>query len=356
MQNGSPASYGPAATPLAVSPFRSNARRVQWPLVVLLLSIGLTAVAAIDAQRSVRNQRRVAERAVREYASFAAWSYAQHLALALDGIGREVLGAVNHGDNMHTSPRVPTARDLAAYLRWDDACGCRRTFAGPSPEAFFALDLRARSVSEDVNVSANPAEPADVYRSASDVGGVGGAGGVADAAHAAPAAPLPATFREWLLDSLSVRVRGRFGLNRGFRFVVERHTDEPRIVAYTLMPLAWGDTMVYGSVYTPASFSRILANALDSPGLLPDAFSGGRASRDVINLAVADRLGHPLFATKGSPSAGSRRASQRHSRPTHSSWTPPSDPRSPAACSSAACRRRGFPFHSGCSRSPRHCR
>ncbi len=297
MDNASPALIGPAAAPL-VSPFRSRARRVQWPLVVLLLSIALTAIAAIDAQRSVRNQRRLADRALREYASFAAWSYAQHLALALDGIGREVLGAVNHGDNMHTSSPVPTAQDLASYLRWDEACRCRRTFVGPSPEAFFAIDLRERSIGVDVNGAATSAEPIGLYRSAASP-----ANRVSPEVEPPSGAVLTSAFRDWLLDSLSVRVRSRPGLNRGFRFVIERHTGAPRIVAYTLMLLA-GDTMVYGSVYSASSFTRILANALDSPGLLPDAFSEGRANRDVINLAVADRFGHSLFATRTSPSAG----------------------------------------------------
>ena len=59
---------------------------VPWPLVVLLLSIALTAVAAFDAQRAVRTQRRVADRALREYASFAAWSYAQHLLITIGSI------------------------------------------------------------------------------------------------------------------------------------------------------------------------------------------------------------------------------------------------------------------------------
>jgi hypothetical protein len=55
-----------AAHPFAISPHRSTAQRVPWPLVVLLLSIGLMAVAAFDAQRAVRTQRRVTDRALRE--------------------------------------------------------------------------------------------------------------------------------------------------------------------------------------------------------------------------------------------------------------------------------------------------
>jgi signal transduction histidine kinase len=282
----------PASVPLAVSPFRSNTRRLQWPLVVLLLSIGLTAVAAFDAQRVVHNQRKVADRALREYASFAAWSYAQHLAAALDGVGREVLGAVNHGDNMHTAPRIPTARDLAAYLPWDETCGCRRTFAGPSPTAFFAMDLGTRTVSQDHNLAPDSLEFGQVYRSVADAT----EGNAANVAR-----PSRGTFEQWLIDSLSARVRSRSGMTRGFRFAVERQTISPRVVAYTLMPTIWRDTIVYGAVYSPSAFSRMLAGALDSPGLLPDAFAEGRRNRDVISVAVADRGGHRLFTTEVPP-------------------------------------------------------
>jgi signal transduction histidine kinase len=259
--------------------------------VVLLLSIGLTGVAAFDAEHVGRNQRQVADRALREYASFAAWSYAQHLSLTLDGIGREVLGAVNHGDNMHSYPRVPTARDLARYLRWDQGCGCRRTFAGPSPDAFFALDLRARTVNADFNSAADRPDPTDSYRIAD---------GAPEARNVAPALELSEQDRRWLVDSLSARVRAHPGMNRGFRFVVQAPLRDgaARILAFTLMPTVWGDTIVYGARYSGAAFARVLATALDSRGLLPDAFTEGRRNRDVIDLAVADRAGHALFASQ----------------------------------------------------------
>ena len=82
-------------------------RRFRWPLFVLLVSIGLTGLAAIEAQRTVRSQAALSERALREYASFAVWSYAQHLADTLNIIEREAIGAVNHGNNMHNNPEIP---------------------------------------------------------------------------------------------------------------------------------------------------------------------------------------------------------------------------------------------------------
>src|SRR5881275_1833860 len=84
--------------------------RFRIPLIVLLASIGLTALAVVDAQRAVRSQQAVTQRALREYATFAAWSYAQHLNEVFNTLLRESLGAVNHGDNMHTNPTVPHAR------------------------------------------------------------------------------------------------------------------------------------------------------------------------------------------------------------------------------------------------------
>src|SRR3712207_9061245 len=60
------------------------------------------------------------------YASFAAWSYQQHLREALMMAAREVLGPVNHGHELHTSPRIPHARELAHYLDWDSRCFCHR--------------------------------------------------------------------------------------------------------------------------------------------------------------------------------------------------------------------------------------
>src|SRR5689334_19251881 len=96
--------------------------RFRVPLIVLLASIGLAALAVVDAQRAVRSQQEATRRAIREYATFAAWSYGQHLDEALAALTREALGAVNHGDSYHTSPQIPRARDLAHYLPWDPTC------------------------------------------------------------------------------------------------------------------------------------------------------------------------------------------------------------------------------------------
>src|SRR5688572_22839557 len=130
----------------------------QWPLPLLLVSLGLTAVAAIDAHRAIRSQRDMADRAMREFASFAGWSYNERLENRLQAMLRESLGAVNHGNAVHETPPVPSARHLPHYLPFDSRCNCHRTYFGPNPIGMFAFELgdRGRDLDVMVNMDADP--------------------------------------------------------------------------------------------------------------------------------------------------------------------------------------------------------
>jgi signal transduction histidine kinase len=253
------------------------------PLVVLLASIGLTALAVVDAQRSVRSQQVIARRALREYASFAAWSYAQHLNEALAYMAREALGAVNHGDNLHTSPRVPPARELAHYLPWDPACACHRARNGPNPATFFALRIGVDSLDVALNTHPDPRQGWEVDRPLPVPLAPGFAGDYSRGE------------RRWLVDTLTRRIRTAHLIDHGYTLVVGETQEGPLIIAYTLMPTSWGDTMVYGARYSPSAVSRVLSTVLDGSGLLPSTFTDGRRNRDVVAVRVHDRGGHPLF-------------------------------------------------------------
>ena len=257
--------------------------RLRWPLVVLLASIGLTALAAIEAQRAVRSQQGIAQRALREYASFAAWSYAQRLTDTLNTMQREALGAVNHGDNLHTSEQIPQARELAHYLPFDERCNCHRPRWGPSPEAFFALKIGDPRLEAGVNTHPDAQEGWEVDR------------------------PLPLTIpmtlnrsysaaeSEWLVDSLTKRIRHLGEIDHGYTLVVGRVQNKTRIVSYTLMPTSWGDTMVYGARYSHESFALLLGGVLDGTGLLPATFTEGRRNRDILVVRVLDQHGNRIF-------------------------------------------------------------
>ncbi|HEU4629793.1 MAG TPA: HAMP domain-containing sensor histidine kinase [Gemmatimonadaceae bacterium] len=269
--------------------------RLRWPMLVLLASIGLTALAVVDAQRAARSNQAVARRALREYATFAAWSYRQHLEERFAALAREALGAVNHGDNLHTNPEVPPARELAHYLPWDSGCACHRTREGPQPALFLALRLGSDSLDVGVNTHPHPLEGWEVDQP------------LLVPAPAGAVLDLPDADRRWVIDTLTRRVRAARRPDHGFTLLVDeggrgnegtggaRRTRARRVLAYTLMPTSWGDTLVYGAWYAPAALDSVLGAVLDGSGLLPSTFTAGRRNRDVLTVRVRDRAGRLLF-------------------------------------------------------------
>jgi signal transduction histidine kinase len=249
-----------------------------------MASIGLTALAAFDAQRAVRAQDKVVSRAIHEFSSFAAWSYGQHLKQQLGMAAVEVVGAVNHGENTHTSPRVPKARELAHYLPTDTRCDCHRTLMGPNPASFFGFKLGSRDVDVAQNLYADPAE-----------------GWRVDPVPGQPLPPEPAFSRadlRWIADTLTVQVRLRLADNHGsggYGLLVGRSEGRVRPIMFTLMPTSWGDTMIYGAEYTPAAFESMLTRVLDDGGLLPGTFTEGKRNRDVVAVRVMDGAGTTVY-------------------------------------------------------------
>ena len=258
---------------------------VRWPALLLLLSLGLTALGLVEANRAVRSQQAVAEHALRDYAGFAAWSYEQHLRDALGAASQEVLGAVNHGEEMHTNRRIPDARDLAHYLPWNAHCACHRPMRGPSPTLYFGFVLGSDSLGTGVNTHPDPAEGWEVDRPLP--------------------APLPAgratgytaAEKTWIRDTLTRQIRRGAGNGR-FTYVIGTRDSVPRLFMYTLMPTAWGDTVVYGAEYARAAFAGMLAEVMYDRGLLPATFTRGRAMRDVVQLRVGDDAGRTLFESE----------------------------------------------------------
>lgn len=260
---------------------RPSALRLRWPLLVLMASIGLTAVAAFDAQRAIRVQDKVVSKAIHEFSSFAAWSFGEHLKQQLGLAAVEVIGAVNHGENMHTSPRIPEARELAHYLPMDARCDCHRALLGPNPASFFGFKLGSRDVDVAQNVYA---EPSEGWR----VDPVPGQA-------LPPRIPFTNADLRWIADTLTTQARLARTDNHGYGLIVGRLNGRVRPIIYTLMPTSWGDTMVYGAEYTPAAFQSILTRVLDGSGLLPETFTEGKRNRDVVAVRIMDGDGATVY-------------------------------------------------------------
>jgi hypothetical protein len=97
-----------------------------WLQILLVGGLACAVIVLVQVYRLQRSNWSVVERALRDYSTFAAWSYGQHLTSQVRESVDELLGAVNHGDGMHTSPRIPDARDMGHFIPMDIECNCHR--------------------------------------------------------------------------------------------------------------------------------------------------------------------------------------------------------------------------------------
>ena len=250
-----------------------------------MASIGLTALAAFDAQRAVRAQGKVVDRATREFSSFAAWSYSEHLKQQLSLAAVEVVGAVNHGENMHSNPRVPQAFELVHYLPTDIRCDCHRTRLGPTPEIFFGFKLGTRKVDVARNLYSVPSEGWRV--------------------EPMPGHEVPPMLKSgmseadsWLADKVGEQARSGGRDEYGYGMVLGRNNGRLVPIIYTMMPTTWGDTMVYGAEYTTQSLDRVFAGVLDGKGLLPVTFTKGARNRDVVAIRMLDGSSQTIYESE----------------------------------------------------------
>jgi signal transduction histidine kinase len=217
------------------------------------------------------------------------------MALAL----REILGAVNHGDNLHTSPRIPEARELAHYLPWNPKCGCHRPANGPNPAIFFGFTLGSDTLGLGVNTHPVPAEGWEVDRPmpmAMPMAGRMATGGAMPmlADSEMRIAGYSAPERRWINDTLTRQIRRGHG-NERFNLLVADRDTVARFFAFTLMPTTRGDTIVYGAEYSHDAMSQALVDVLYDRDLLPRPFTVGKSVVSVLQLQVRDARGTTLF-------------------------------------------------------------
>jgi signal transduction histidine kinase len=255
---------------------------LRWTTLLLAASIALTTIGVVESSRAVRSQRAVAEHALRDYAGFAAWSYQQHLRDRLGRATEEVLGAFNHGHDVHRGPNTPSVKSMPHYIPYDQLCQCHVPQRGPSPMAFVAFKLGTDTLGVALNAYSKPRE-----------------GWVEDRPVPIPMQiegeqRYPADVRRWINDTISAQVRAKHDVGR-FPVIVATRGPVRRYFTYTVMPRLAGDTIVYGAEYEPEAFEKILATTMTDSDLLPSAFTSGRSVGDLVQLEVTDALGRPLF-------------------------------------------------------------
>jgi signal transduction histidine kinase len=257
-----------------------------WLQILLVGGLACAVIVLVQVYRLQRSNWSVVERALRDYSTFAAWSYGQHLTSQVRESVDELLGAVNHGDGMHTSPRIPDARDMGHFIPMDIECNCHRPDHGPMPLHYFGFTLG----SDTVSIGMNLAEPA--------LRGWLADSGDSRAMHV-PALRVSADEVQWLNGLLSNVARGP-ATAWGYHLIIERRHNRPRFLAARSMPTQWGDTVVYAFEYPPESLDSIFTSVLNASDLLPASVVASRENNDVLDVEVADAVGAPLYSTIGS--------------------------------------------------------
>ncbi|MDQ6636046.1 MAG: HAMP domain-containing histidine kinase, partial [Gemmatimonadota bacterium] len=104
--------------------------------------------------------------------------------------------------------------------------------------------------------------------------------------------------RRWINDTLTKQIRHPDTDATRFPLVVATHDSMPRLLAYTLMPTSWGDTLVYGAEYSRAAFNGFLADVMYDRNLLPATFTRGHAVNQVVQIRVSDARDNTLFESE----------------------------------------------------------
>jgi signal transduction histidine kinase len=256
-----------------------------WLQILLVGGLACVVIVLVQVYRLHQSNYSVIERALRDYSTFAAWSYGQHLTSKMRESVDELLGAVNHGDGLHTSPRIPDAREMGHFIPMDEGCNCHQPDHGPMPLHYFGFTLGSDTIAIGLNLAGPSvrgwlADPAD------------------SRAMSVPALNVPPDEVRWLNNLLSNVARGP-STNWGYQLIIERRNNGVRFLAARSMPTQWGDTIVYAFEYPPESLDSIFTSVLSASDLLPGSVVAGRENSDVMDVEVSDGLGEPLYRTIG---------------------------------------------------------
>jgi signal transduction histidine kinase len=257
---------------------------LRWTTLLLAASIALTTIGVVEASRAVRSQRAVAEHALRDYAGFAAWSYQQHLRERMGRATEEVLGAFNHGHDVHRGANVPSVQNIPGFIYFDRLCQCHQPQRGPSPFAFLAFRIGTDTLGIALNAHPNPREGWVVDR------------GVPLPMLAEGERRYPPEVRAWINDTITRQVRAHHDVGR-FPVIIATGDSVRRFFTYTVMPRIAGDTLIYAAEYEPEAFESVLRSAMNENDLLPATFTRGRPARELVELLVTDAHGRTLFAS-----------------------------------------------------------
>ena len=231
---------------------RVRARFGRWvPLAMLILAVGVAAAGVHEAQRAIRSHHITAQRLVRDYGAFAAWSFRQRAELALQDAFFAALGpALAPGGS---GPAAP-ATLLALSMDGDTTIACA---AGCGPRYFFRISL------DDGDGTFAGVAPDDGIRRA-------------------------------IAEDVRQHAKAEGRLHGAH--VITTARDQERSFVYVLAGTSPADRAAVGFAIDSGWIAPRLERVFTADPLLPAALARGRANSELLQARVTSPSGATLFA------------------------------------------------------------
>lgn len=234
-------------------------RLVGAPMVVLLGAAMLVVSAlAFQAWRAQQEQRATAGRALREYASFAAWEFASNAREEMWLAMTELLRPVEQLGPADTGRLLPSPAVLeAAHAR---VVRCRCAYDIPAAY-YFRVDLATRKLA----TTAGSASPS-------------------------------AAEQEWLIDTVTQHARDLFDRTWRVATIVGSPGGAQRTVAYAVVRDSSGEpAAAYGVVSESNAFMAAFSAELAQWSLLPPALAHQAGTDTLVSIVVHDDRGNVVY-------------------------------------------------------------
>ncbi|MEO7987053.1 MAG: HAMP domain-containing sensor histidine kinase [Gemmatimonadales bacterium] len=239
----------------------------RYLILLLGLTLALAGLLAFEAQRATSSHRVTAERALRDYATVAAWEFLSAAEEQVDRSLAPALGPVTGTPAASPYDSLPSPAVLASTSDTVLRCG--------SDRLYFALDFRTGTLST--------------------------AGSMRARSEAA-----------WLRDPLLEPARrtesqgGRFGtLWRGEGAAGQVAFFGIKSLRYSGYALHDAPLAAYGFVTCPAALTPIFGSVFARHPLLPRSVTGGGRNADLVRLEVTDPGGRVLYRAGADAGPGS---------------------------------------------------
>ena len=237
-------------------------RQVAAPRVTLLaallaLTVILVGSLAYEAHDAARSHRVTAERALRDYASVAAWEYVANVQERLDVAASQILSPV-------TSVRASSPYELLAPPELmtpgsRDALACQSS-RGDSARVVFRVDLR------DGSVATGTTRP-------------------------------DSAFVRWIRDTVITHTRLRYRPEMRHATLADPSKSAGRVVFYGIRYAQHGAPLAaYGFTSCPRAVGDgVLRDVMAAHPLLPTSVTGGTANDSLVVVTVRDATGREWF-------------------------------------------------------------